>query len=182
MRDGLPGGIDDMFERRFGGRPAEEPDVLSASRISGCGTVRRLAVLGVALALVAAGCGGKSYSSKLNTICEDLTAKQASIGLPSSLTDLAVEGPQLLSAFDASIASIRALKPPAKLADAARRFVALKEQQRAQLAELVRLAGKNDTKAIAKLGARIEPLNRRANAIANGELRAPACGQNGGTS
>jgi GNAT superfamily N-acetyltransferase len=29
-RDGLPGGVDDLLERRFGGGPAEEPDVLSA--------------------------------------------------------------------------------------------------------------------------------------------------------
>ncbi len=144
--------------------------------------MRRLAVLAGALALLAAGCGGKSYSSKLNTICEDLTKQQASIGLPSSLHDFALEGPQLLRAFDASIARIRALKPPAKLADAARRFVALKEQQRAQLDELIRLAAKNDTKGMTKLGARIEPLNRRANAVANGELHATVCGQNGGTS
>src|SRR5581483_3702380 len=30
MRDGLPGGVDDMLERRFGDGPAPEPDVLSA--------------------------------------------------------------------------------------------------------------------------------------------------------
>ena len=30
MRNGIPGGIDDMLERRFGGGPAEDPDVLSA--------------------------------------------------------------------------------------------------------------------------------------------------------
>ena len=29
-RDGLPGGVDDMLERRFGPGPQEEPDVLSA--------------------------------------------------------------------------------------------------------------------------------------------------------
>jgi len=144
--------------------------------------MRRLVVLAAALALLAAGCGGKSYSSKLNTICQDLTTKQASLGLPTSLTDLAGEGPALLAAFDGSIAKTRALDPPAKLRDAARRYVALKEEQRAQLAELIRLAAKNDTKGIGKLGAEIEPLNTKANAIANDELHAPACGQNGGIS
>jgi hypothetical protein len=133
---------------------------------------RRLVPL-AALALVLAGCGGKSLSAKLDDTCKRLTQTQAAIGLPSSLTDLARLGPQLLVAFDATIAEQRSLKPPAKLAPTVRRFIALREQERELLRQLIVAAGRNDQGAVTKLGPKIQPVNDRANAVA--ELKAPAC-------
>jgi hypothetical protein len=148
--------------------------------------MRSSVVLVVVLALAAAACGGggkpmsaKAFSAKLNAICTDLNAKQKKLGTPATLPEFGEKGSKLTSDFDDAIGQIKKLRPPAAMKAPAARFVALAEQERDGLEQLFKAAKKNDAAGVRRLAARIAPLDRQMNTIANSKLNAPACGQPG---
>jgi hypothetical protein len=147
--------------------------------------VRRALATVLLVPLAAAGCGGDGkqltaaqYSAALNTICADLHAKDKQIGQPTSVADLAARGPRLLSALDRAIRKANALQPPNALQGAADRYVALAVQQRDEIATLIEAAKKHKSASVVDgIAAQVNTLDRQSNALALGELHAPACAQ-----
>jgi outer membrane murein-binding lipoprotein Lpp len=139
----------------------------------------------VALALVAAGCGGSSsktlsadeYSSQLNTICADYNAAQKKIGDPQSLEDVGTLGPQIVDEFNKAIAKAKDLKPPAELESAANEFISLAGQQVDLINQLIDAAKAGDAAKANELGTQIDPITTKSDDLAKNELNAPACAQ-----
>jgi hypothetical protein len=136
------------------------------------------------LAVLAAGCGGgggggglskDEYVSRLNAICEDFNAKQEEIGEPQNLSELGTKGEQLLAEFDNAIDDVKGLgDPPDEIADQANRFIAVGEEERDLIRDLIDAANDNDQARVQELGSQIEPLDNESDRLAT-ELGANAC-------
>ena len=143
-----------------------------------------LAAAAALVLLVAAGCGGggggdkltaEEYSSQLNTICTEFNDKQDAAGNPQSLADIGEIGPKVLDAFDSAIAEVEDLDPPSELEEAHNEFVDVGHQQRDVLSDLIDAAKDNDEAKAQELAAKGNDLDKKSDAIATDELKAPAC-------
>jgi hypothetical protein len=130
--------------------------------------------------VLAAGCGGgttlskEEYGSQLNAICADFNAKVEEIGEPTSISELADKGPQLLAELDATIAKAEKLKAPSEIRADADRFLSVVKELRDLDSDLIDAVEKNDTAAISAFGARAEALFTERDALGK-KLGAPAC-------
>jgi hypothetical protein len=136
----------------------------------------------LALALIAAGCGGTTsslseggFGSKLNRICADYNAKVTEIGAPNSLAELASKGPALIGEFDKAIVKADDLSRRMR-SSTADRFISESKQLRDILNRLIDAAKKSDTATITQLGSQADALSKDADAL-GAELGAPACAQ-----
>jgi len=140
-------------------------------------------VLGILVAVLAAGCAGgealskEQYVSKLNAMCREFSAKEKEIGEPQTLADLVEKGPRILDEFEKSIVDkVGTLKAPDEIADQADRLVDLAGQQRDVIGELIDSARDNDFAKVRGLASKNEALNTEATSIMR-ELGAEACAE-----
>src|SRR4051812_48694920 len=80
-----------------------------------------------AAALAVAGCGGgggggealskSDFQSQANTVCKKFNADVAKLGAPSNFDEVASFTDKAIALSDATLAKLRALKPPAELQD-----------------------------------------------------------------
>jgi len=140
-------------------------------------------VLGILVAVLAAGCAGgealskEQYVSKLNAMCREFSAKEKEIGEPQTLADLVERGPRILDEFEKSIVDkVGTLKAPDEIADQADRLVDLAGQQRDVIGELIDSARDNDFAKVRGLASKNEALNTEATSIMR-ELGAEACAE-----
>ena len=140
-------------------------------------------MLGILVAVLAAGCAGgealskEQYVSKLNAMCREFSAKEKEIGEPQTLADLVEKGPRILDEFEKSIVDkVGTLKAPDEIADQADRLVDLAGQQRDVIGELIDSARDNDFAKARGLASKNEALNTEATSIMR-ELGAEACAE-----
>ena len=136
-------------------------------------------------AVAAAGCGGggggsktlskADYGTQLNQICTDYNAKQKAIGTPTSLADVGVKGPKILTEFDKAIATADKLKAPDEIKSTRDDFFTKSKAQRDLIGQLIDAAKANDAAKAQELGGKADGLNTDIQAMAK-ELGAPACG------
>ncbi len=139
-------------------------------------------VIGLALAVVLAGCGGASvsldrqaYAAKLSAMCRDFSAREKRIGEPHTLDDVALRGPLIVEAFDEAIRDkVRRLRASEPIATQARRFRDLADEQHDVLAALAVAAKRGDGSRAERLAVRNQALNSEAGSIARA-LGARAC-------
>jgi hypothetical protein len=139
------------------------------------------AALGIIGATLGAGCGGEEtlskeeYVSRVNGMCESFSARENQIGEPRTMADLVAKGPRVLDAFEQTILEeARELDAPDEIAEQAERLVALAEQQRDVLADLIDAAENGQVAEARRLASRNQALNEEANSITR-ELGAGAC-------
>jgi hypothetical protein len=140
------------------------------------------AMTGVLVPAIAAGCGSDTprlskaqYVSKLDEMCGDFSAREERIGEPHSYADLSDKEPQILDAFEKTIADkVGDLHAPPEIAAQADRLVEIADQQRDVLAGLVAAAKKGDLAKVQRLLARNAALNMQSSTIAR-QLGANAC-------
>jgi hypothetical protein len=133
-----------------------------------------LALVAVALATLAAGCGGSATKpltraqlrTKTDAICRRVTTRLATNGSPR--TPAQIERLiKNLSAFEqGALTELSALVPPAALADDWKRFVAGAQTLAERTAKLGEYAEAKNAKAIAPLLAAAEATRRQMAAIA----------------
>jgi len=138
-------------------------------------------VLGILVAVLAAGCAGggalskKQYVSKLNAMCRDFSRQEREIGEPQTPDDLVAKGPRILDAFEQAIADkVGNLKASDEIADQADRLADLADQQRDVLGGLVDAAEDDDFAKVRELVSKNEALNKESRSITR-ELGAEAC-------
>jgi hypothetical protein len=139
-------------------------------------------LLATAVVALAAGCVGGSdglnraeYVSHLNAMCRDFAAREARIGEPHTVSDLAERGPRIASAFEQAIADkILELAAPSAIAGEAARLRKLAFEQRDVLRGLAEAAGRHDLARVQALAARNAKLNSDATEVAR-RLGADAC-------
>lgn len=145
--------------------------------------MRRLVLAAVLAALVgvlAAACGGgktlskEEYGSQLNAICADYNAKVKEIGEPTTISEVADKGPQLLDEFDAAIAKAEKLKAPSEIKADADKFISVVKELRGLISDLIDAVEKNDTATISSFGAKADALFKDRDALGK-KLGAPAC-------
>ena len=140
-------------------------------------------VLGILVAVLAAGCAGggalskKQYVSKLNAMCRDFSRQEREIGEPQTLDDLVAKGPRILDAFEQAIADkVGNLKASDEISDQADRLAVIADQQRDVLGELVDAAKSNDVAKVGELVSKNQALNKESGSIAR-KLGAEACAE-----
>ena len=140
------------------------------------------AMTGVLVPAIATGCGSDTprlskaqYVSKLNAMCGDFSAREEQIGEPRSYADLSDKEPQILDAFEKTIADkVGDLHAPPEIAAQADRLVEIADQQRDVLAGLVAAAKKGDLANVRRLLSMNAALNMQSSTIAR-QLGANAC-------
>jgi FixJ family two-component response regulator len=113
--------------------------------------------------------------SRVNAMCENFSARENQIGEPRTIADLVAKGPRVLDAFEETILEeARELDAPDEIAEQAERLVALAEQQRDVLADLIDAAENGQVAEARRLASRNQAFNEEANSITR-ELGAGAC-------
>jgi hypothetical protein len=147
--------------------------------------MRKRILLGLALlalvALVVAGCGGKSrnkaysgskadFAAAMDSICLSYKAKAQAIGSPNSIKELADKGPQLRDALKAAVDKLRSLEPPAEIKGPVDDFIKKTDQTLAKIDDLIKAAKDNDQAKVQQLGQEVNTLNKSndADAVAIG--------------
>lgn len=148
--------------------------------------MRRLALLGCAVALLAAGCGGggeaggltkEEFVAQLDEICADFNAKQDEIGEPETLEDIVEQGPRVQDEFEAAVERIRGLgEPPAEIAEDADRFLEIADESQRLIGDLVEAAEDEDLQRATEIAEEGQALNDESEQIAE-ELGAPSCAE-----
>jgi hypothetical protein len=137
---------------------------------------------GMLLPTIATGCGGDTdglskarYVSKLDAMCREFSAREGQTGEPHSSGDLIDKEPQILDAFEKTIADkVGDLHAPPEIAAQADRLGEIADQRRDVLAGLVAAAKKGDLAKVQRLLARNAALNMQSSTIAH-QLGANAC-------
>jgi uncharacterized protein YPO0396 len=146
----------------------------------------RLALVGCAVALLAAGCGGggeaggltkEEFVAQLDEICADFNAKQDEIGEPETIEEVAEQGPQVQAEFEAAVERIRDLgDPPAEIAEDADRFLEIADESQRLIGDLVEAAEENDLERASQIAEEGQALNDESEEIAR-ELGAENCAE-----
>ncbi len=133
------------------------------------------AVAALALAGVAAGCGGggggdrltkEEYITQADAICKAANEKIDALGEPSSLEEVATLAADAIEIQEASLAELRALKPPEADETKLNEAYALVEQQVGLGQEILEAAEAGDLEKIQEILAEGEPIDDQADAIA----------------
>ncbi len=110
--------------------------------------------------LLVAGCGDelsqKELVAKADAICTRVNKQVAKLPDPKTTKDLEGLAERTVKISDPALDDMADLKPPSKLEDEFKKFVAILRKQRDLTKEIGEAAGKDDTAAIQKVGAKAQ--------------------------
>ena len=126
-----------------------------------------------------AGCGGDGgdggnggaltsdeLAAQANAICADTEEQIDAIEAPQTLEQLADSTEQVQEIFDAGLADLRELEPPADLQADFDEFISVNEEQSARLGEVVEAARANDEERVAQIAEEGEQAETRSDELA----------------
>jgi hypothetical protein len=135
----------------------------------------------VAVALVAAGCGGddpparQEYAANLDRACREFAERERMIGDPQTAAALVRFGPDVLEAFEETILEeVESMEAPDEIRGEAELLQRLARDQRNVLAGLIDAARERDTGRLRGLAAQNRSLNDQAASIAR-RIGAESC-------
>jgi hypothetical protein len=118
------------------------------------------AALLLSVLLLVAGCGGglskKELVAKADAICTRVNKQVAKEPDPKTTKDLERLAKRTVEISDPALDDMDALKPPSDLESDFKKFVAILRKQRDLTKEIGAAAGKGDTAAIQKVGAKAQ--------------------------
>jgi hypothetical protein len=133
--------------------------------------IRRAVVLAACLTI--AGCTdggngrltGEEFISQADAICASANARVAALVNPKTLADLAVLSRKALAISSDQLERLRALRPPEELEPELDRMYGLTEEQNDLVGRIGDAAEAGDEKAIEKLVAKADPLEKESDRI-----------------
>jgi hypothetical protein len=145
--------------------------------------VTRVLPLLLALALLAAGCGGggsrlskQELVAKADAICTDYNAKFNALGQPNSMDELKSFADKALPIAKEGREKLGELKPPKVIEDTYNEWLAEGDKAVDAIERLRDAAEKNDTAAVRKIGEEANRENQHSDRLAR-QLGFKACGQ-----
>ena len=134
--------------------------------------------------VVVAACGDgealskDQYVAKIDAACVAFAAREAKIGEPKTVADLADHGATIVAAFEDTILDAAAtLTPPDELTDEGAKLTVLAREQRNVLGGLVDAARSGSVLKLQQLAAQNRVLNKRASRLTRA-LGATSCAEN----
>jgi hypothetical protein len=137
--------------------------------------MRRAALLALALALVAAGCGSRTgtpltkeeYASKADAICGKYNREIGALGNPKSLSGLAKVADKTLPVLDHAIRDITKLEPPASEKALSDQWLTQVRNLKDDLQEIRDKAKAGDLQGIQAVLPKATEHNSKSNALAS---------------
>ncbi len=128
------------------------------------------ALLAATVALAGSGCGGDEpltraeYVKQADAICTDYAARQAKLGGPKDVGDIARVAEQTKPLIEERLEKLRELKPPKAVEDSAEEAFDLIERQLPKIDELEDAARAGDAARIRSIAASATKLDQQARA------------------
>lgn len=141
-------------------------------------------VLVVAVAVVAAGCGGKSknkayagsvtaYAAALNEICAPVNAQIKTLQ-PKTVAEIPDKAPQIKALIEDGVKKVENLQAPDEVKDAADEFVEATNKQLDAFDDLVNAAKDGDAAKVQEVGQQLSQFDQESDAAAE-EIGADQC-------